>query len=863
MVGFNNVTNSYIVCYIIGGNTMENKIRILNSSDIAADLITFFKNKSLIPIVGSGISCGVPTNKGSVPSGLDYKQHMMKALLDNPQFTNEERSELKYEKFSFLCDYYEDDENVSAEHRFSYLKENFYHAGYADDDIRKSFFDIEWPYIYSLNIDDTIERSSKYNTLILPNRDFHDELFNEDLCLIKLHGDIKDIVTYKQSEKIFTSTEYALSLTKNTPLLNKLKNDYAYQNILIIGCSLDDEMDLKTLSSAAIDFHLKDTLSRTIIFIKGQPSKLQKSKFKTYGITDVVCFDSYDSMYGFISDVWKESTHIADEELEQYSNVSISRIKADEVDKNREFFFWGKGLLDLKGKKITYPYYFISRNVTETIINQLTQNKIHLVYGSRVSGKSYLLADVYSKIRDRAVIFLDGKSRLSEKAFSRLLDCKNTVVLLDIGAISREQFEKILLYSDYINKNKCNFVICINANDSDIHGIIKWKVKQNPYINSFVLRYTLNNKFEKGSEVDSINKIMPSINLPPYSYKRTLLDQLIYTEKMLKSKGRYSNIHLKINSSKQLVLLIILAIKESIYSSEIVNFALDQEIVEASKRYIPFIERIETSTFEKDPTDLSNIKYTLNSKYWLRRELGIFARNEANHPKIAEAYQYIIKCIIEISGQDEYKRRRLCRDYIMFDVMNDIFLDEYGGNLKLNLFIYSKLHNDLAGNFNFLHQEAKCHMNYAYSLKNNTERNKYLSTAREFALLSFAMISQYYENTPNENLVISMAHVQYTIATILSDLCKADGYSNGQLLQETIDAVCEALYSPYNNDDYRRERKQRASLGITNFLNYVYTNFNELPISSEERTKINGLINFLDFKKQQPKSVTNMSIKGL
>ena len=311
------------------------------------------------------------------------------------------------------------------------------------------------------------------------------------------------------------------------------------------------------------------------------------------------------------------------------------------------------------------------------------------------------------------------------------------------------------------------------------------------------------------------------------------------------------------------MLLIILAIKESIYSSEIVNFALDQEIVEASKRYIPFIERIETSTFEKDPTDLSNIKYTLNSKYWLRRELGIFARNEANHPKIAEAYQYIIKCIIEISGQDEYKRRRLCRDYIMFDVMNDIFLDEYGGNLKLNLFIYSKLHNDLAGNFNFLHQEAKCHMNYAYSLKNNTERNKYLSTAREFALLSFAMISQYYENTPNENLVISMAHVQYTIATILSDLCKADGYSNGQLLQETIDAVCEALYSPYNNDDYRRERKQRASLGITNFLNYVYTNFNELPISSEERTKINGLINFLDFKKQQPKSVTNMSIKGL
>lgn len=828
---------------------MGNELRILNPSDIKEDLIIFFKSKSIIPIVGSGISCGVPTNKGTIPSGTDYKQHMVQTLLDNPQFTEEERAELKHEKFSTLCDYYEDDENVSAEHRFSYLKENFYHARFADDDIRRSFFDIDWPYIYSLNIDDAIECSTNYATLILPNRDFRDELFNEEPCLIKLHGDIKDIVTYKQSDKVFTSTEYALSLTKNAPLLNKLKNDYGYQNILFIGCSLDDEIDLKTLSSAAIDFQFKDTLSRTIVFIKGQPSKLQRSKFKTYGITDVVCFDSYDSMYVFLSAVWVESTHIADEELEQYSNVSISHIKADEVDKNRNFFFWGKGLLDLKEKKITYPYYFISRDVTDTIIQQLTQNKIHLVYGSRVSGKSYLLADVCSKIRDRTVIFLDGKSRLSEKAFSRLLQSTNTVVLLDIGAINRDQFERILLCAESIHKNECNFVVCVNANDSDMHGIIKWKIKQYPYINNYILRYTLSNKFGEKTEIVKINKLMPPVNLPQYSHKRTLLDQLIYTEKMLKAKGQYSSIRLKISSTKQLALLIILAIKESIYSTEIVNFALDQEIVEASKRYTPFIERIETSTFEKDPTDLSSIKYTLNSKYWLRRELGAYARNEANHIRIAEAYQYIIKCITEVSQQNEYRRRRLCRDYIMFDVMNDIFLDEYGGNLKLNLFIYSKLHSDLAGDFNFLHQEAKCYTNYAYSLKSSEEKRKHLCIAREFALLSLSMISQRYENTPNENLVISMAHVQYTIATILSDLCKTDKYSNSLLMQEAIDAVCVALYSPYNNDDYRRERRQRASQGITNFLNYTYANLNVLPISVSDRTRINELLNFLEFRK--------------
>ena len=827
---------------------MGNELRILKPSDIKEDLIVFFKNKSLIPIVGSGISCGVPTDKGTIPSGANYKQHMIQELLSNPQFTDEERTELEHEKFSTLCDYYEDDENVSDEHRLSYLKENFCHACFTDNDIRRSFFNIDWPYIYSLNIDDAIECSTRYKTIVLPNRDFRDELFNDELCLIKLHGDIKDIITYKRSDKIFTSTEYALSLTTNS-LLKKLKNDYGYQNILFIGCSLDDEMDLKTLSNAAIDFQFKETLSKTIIFVKGQPSKLQKSKFKTYGITDVVCFDSYDTMYTFLFTTWEESTHIADEELEQYSNVSICQIRADKINENRNFFFWGKSLLDLKQKKIIYPYFFISRDITDTVIKQLDKNKIHLIYGVRVSGKSYLLADVYSKIRDRTVIFLDGKSRLSESAFIHLLESKNTVFLLDIGSINRDQFEKILSSAENINKNSCSIVICINANDSDMHGIIKWKIKQNSSIKNYLLSDTLNNKFQY-TEIAKINKLMPSVNLPQYSYKRTLLDQLIYTEKMLKAKGQYSSIQLKISSTKQLALLIILAIKEKIYSSEVVNFALDQEIIETVKQYTPFVERIETSAFEKDPSDLSNIKYTLNSKYWLRKELGTYARNEANHTKIAEAYQYIIKCIIDIFDQNEYRRRRLCRDYIMFDVMNDIFLDEYGGNLKLNLFIYSKLHNDLAGDFNFLHQEAKCYTNYAYSLKSNEEKRKNLSIAREYALLSLSMVSQRYENAPNENLIITKDHVQYTIATILSDLCKADNYINEALLQETIDAICAALYSPYNNDDYRQEHRPRASQGIMNFLKYVSANLDTLLISASNRAKISELFNSLAFRKE-------------
>ena len=66
------------------------------------------------------------------------------------------------------------------------------------------------------------------------------------------------------------------------------------------------------------------------------------------------------------------------------------------------------------------------------------------------------------------------------------------------------------------------------------------------------------------------------------------------------------------------------------YSLEVEKYGLDVEIIEAIKRYNPLIERIEVRVAEKENSDLSNVKYVLNSKYWLRRELGEFAREISN-----------------------------------------------------------------------------------------------------------------------------------------------------------------------------------------------------------------------------------------
>lgn len=829
---------------------MEYEMRILKPSDIRKDIVAFFRSESLVPIVGAGLSCNVPTRCGKVPSSKTYKEHMLQALLKNSQFTPEEHVQLKSEKFSTLCDYYEDDENVSAEERLSYLKENFFNAKFDAVDMRRKFFEIQWPYIYSLNIDDAIERSSQYHTVILPNREFRDNIFAEERCLIKLHGDIREIVSYKQSDKIFTSKEYALSLNKNTPLLNKLKNDYANQNILFVGCSLDDEVDLKTLKVATVDFQIKDTLSKTIIFTKGVPGKLQKSKFKTYGITDVVCFETFDSIYKFLYEAWEESTSIPNDELANYCNVAMRTLKVSDRETNQNYFFWGKSLFDPGKRELCYPYYFISRDVTTDIVKNISKNKLHLVHGSRISGKSYLLADLCHTIRDREVYLFDGRTRISDDSLNYLLGRTDLVALFDVGSIRREQFEKILLSVRDINKNRNNFIICVNINDSDSLGIIKWKLRLDTQLSEYIKKYTISNKLSTDNEILAINKLLPPINLPTYNNKRTLLDQLVYVEKMLKKRGQYSNIKIKIDNEKQLALLIMLAVKEHLYSSDIVNFALDEEISISIKRYAPFIERTETALFEKDPSDLSSIKYCLNSKYWLQRELGTYARAEGCKESVAGAYRYIIQKILDFSGSNLFWRRRLSRNFIMFDVMNGTFLDEHGGNLSIIVYIYTKLHEYLATDYHFLHQEAKCYMYYSYSLDDTESKKKYLNDAKQLALVSKSMIENQNETSQNERLMISVAHVQYTIATILSDLSRINEFIDEDLLKESIDAVYEALKSPYNDDDYLRERKQRTSRGVVNFLKYLTTNAGRMKEYPDYHQKESELVNIYLTRKQ-------------
>ena len=86
---------------------------------------------------------------------------------------------------------------IPKEEQRNYLRNNFTNVELSSD--KRKFLDINWPYIYTLNTDDAIEKNSRYTTVVYSNRNLWDEIFANEKCTIKLHGHIDDILTYEDS----------------------------------------------------------------------------------------------------------------------------------------------------------------------------------------------------------------------------------------------------------------------------------------------------------------------------------------------------------------------------------------------------------------------------------------------------------------------------------------------------------------------------------------------------------------------------------------------------------------------------------------------------------------------------------------
>lgn len=537
-------------------------MKIISFSEIKNELISNMQRGLLVPIIGSGFTRNCNSFKGKVPSGEDYRRYMIGRILEAQPSLSAEKERLEKELFSNISSMYH--KVVSNEEQEQYLRNNFTRVSIEDK--KKDFLSLPWSYIYTLNIDDGIEKNSDYCCVIYANRQINNRIFDSEKCVIKLHGDVHDMLSYADSHsEVFTQEQYITSLKKNDPLLSKLKHDSIFQNLLFLGCSLDDEIDLLY---SLVPTETQGNQTARYICVTQKPSVLDELKYEKYGITHCITFDSYDSIYDELYSVGIEAQKINVDDLAHYRKFGVRKLPSD-YENNKSFLLFGKSLIG-KDHTITLPYYFITREESTTIINNFTAHSLQLLIGSRCSGKSYILADIASKIRDRDVFYFETKDRLSDQAFEQLLCRENCLILADNAALSNDQFEIMLDNLSILEQRRINVVIAANKNNRDFSSILKLYELQGRISSEKIPQISIASTFSP-EELAQLNPLLTAIDAGIFSRHKTIVDNIIDVSNKLAEKNKYDKATPKCRNVRELASLIVLGIERKVLSERYIH----------------------------------------------------------------------------------------------------------------------------------------------------------------------------------------------------------------------------------------------------------------------------------------------------
>lgn len=795
-------------------------MEIVNFSDIYDTFTKNLKRNMVIPIIGSGFTLNSEAKNGKVPSGKDYQEYMIDSLCNKFEELNETKGEMYKESFSKIAELYiKQIDDID--------KRNYFVSNFTDVKIQEKnkidFLKIEWPYIYTLNIDDAIEKNSKFNhTICCNNENVIESVFDEFNCVIKLHGDVNNLINYgNYNSIIFSSKQYATSLESNKVLLNKLNHDALYQNLLFIGCSLNDEIDILTVLP---DERCECVTSRYLCFV-GEPTKLESMKYESFGITHIVKFNSYDDIYQRIYKSWVETQKIATDDLDNYKSFIVEQ-SDDSFETNKSFFLYGKSLVDKN--KITLPHFFISREITKNIIADMRKFNLQFVIGSSYSGKTYIFYDIATKIKDQDIFIFETKDRISEKAFTSLLNKKNSIFLFDSNSLTISQIELIMngLYS--LRKNNNKIIIFSLKNNSELFGLIRL-LEDNETISkhNFSIK-CIDNKFST-TEAKEINSKLTGTGIGIINKSKTILDNILAlsSNNKISTSNKFNKIQLLFDTEKQIATLIILAIEKKVYSSQILKFNILSEIYNQKSRAYPLIDLEETWNFEISASDNSPQKYVVNAEYWLYKQLELFSENAEHHKIIVNAFKYIVSKIIETEGKPDILKynKQSYKKFILFDNINMIFRIYGRDSLVLISKIYEGLNCYLSNDPNYLHQRAKCYIKLASSESGYDKKIELFEKSHRDANLAYQIFEQRYHECGNNKILISLAHVEYTQAVILCHKCKINNYQNVEDNTTAILTLDSALASPHNSYDY-------AKKDYINYDNVVLKLFDKAMLNS-------------------------------
>lgn len=616
------------------------------------ELITLFKSSRLIPFFGSGFTKGEDSKKGKVPDANGLTRLITSTAAGMQGLAAEQVDQLK--KISSLKTAFGllgMDKYISQKSAQTLLVNTFSEVGLSSKN-KRDLLSIDWPHIFTFNIDDAIERHSSGLKLLQPNKSTSREYIAAHRCLFKIHGDIAECASNDDINLIFTWRDYSRSIASNKAMLSFLSDESKNSAFLFIGCSLDAELDLINLS--------KETPLKKSVFLKKGPLSIEDEiSLKEYGLSRVIYFDDYDQIYqwvcGVLGNVKRES---AVREIE-FNQSSLAEAEAKQLFSNGGPLY----KIEKQTRVARASSTFAQRALLDDACAKIRRVECLLVTGRRFSGKTLFLFQLMLSLQEYSVKFFGSSDPYNPIIKRQLESLENHLFVFDSNHLDSVSLDDVLR-AKMVPSSK--LVICASFGDAER---IRFKLSDRRIeFEEVQVHYAL-----KGPEVDDFNKRLASSGLPLTLGGESLVDYAFRCHEEYKASLPKSNLFDRtFKEGTYLVLMMLVAFGKA--KQDQINCIFDGFDLDA---FVKVNDRV----FDIETTSTGERVLVCSASAWLLKVMHTFVRDNRH------AHETVSKLIRLLEGGGY---SALAKELIRIDKINEI-----SGGHRSRIFI-KRIYEDIS-----------------------------------------------------------------------------------------------------------------------------------------------------------------------
>lgn len=738
-------------------------------------LVPLFVNGHLVPFFGAGFTMNEKSDSermgATVPDGRRCVE-LFKDLLKRHDPSRKYSDSLTDVSVALFKSIKHDGVPIKA--FLGLLRKHFMNVQV--DGVKKDLLNLPWHMAFTLNIDDGIERCSDFHP-ILPYKNARRDVNGK--VVYKIHGDARWETTYETDDNlVFNYDQYinSISLPTNQTIREAILSAMKDENLLYIGCSLRDEPDLRHLNKH-IAYDDRNAKKNIMLCRKKPDQYYEESLQDDYGITDIIIVDDYNSLYSsFITEIHSDAV---ESELKNYKYSTPKIKKTDDIK-----YFTGFKIFDEDKNEFYRSKLFVYRDIIDEIDKALITYPVVCIEGRRFSGKTILLELLIEREKTRKPVYFPSGSQIDTDVVRRLFnESSNCLFLFDTNSMLSETYFSLKEFATMCVDKNSRILIAMNQSDSYLSDI-----GEKTY-------FRLNSKFTQ-KENNALNSVMTGkgfINRRSGDTNLNYLEILNREQKIPIAVDISYNTQFTLNEK---ILLMILCSRDKIYSKDYsisLNIS-NQEIDTFLKKLSLAVEKVRTT---KDETRFqSGYKLVHNSSAVITRLVRKIDRQDV--------IKGIRKIVISFKN-GTYEQKRIYKEVMMFDTLNQMFVDPSKGVGSLIEEVYRNLEDLMGDDLHFWLQRSKS----IYRL--NPENHDELLNAYKFAKKVYNDSIDDYQDKLKKQSALSIS----LICTLLSHIESDDKEKVVQEI-EAIDRGYESIFS-----QYYKEEKYIKSVLLDSRKNYV------------------------------------------